>query len=414
MNMTKSELLELIRNGENSYVEFNRDDVSPASLAKEMSALLNTEGGFILIGVENNGRITGMSRDCYLTKELVMNTSREYIQPPIIPGFGSVQIENHLSVGILKLNPDSSSKPYKAWNNDSWITYVRTSSTSREATREEEGRLYQLAGLVNYETKVVPDMGLDNLDQDRIENYFRVILERPISQDIELQELQRILLNSDLLAKVDNTICTTVAGLLLFGMNPNRRLTQAGVMAVAFPGTEKDYNTIDEERICGPLVSLFSKCRSIVDSGVIDRSINFVKRNMAGIAWLEGGRRNLKKALPIDAVREAIVNAVTHRDYGHEGTDIELSMYEDRLEIISPGPLPNGVTVEKMKEGIVRVTRNGLIKEILRDYGYVDHYGMGVRNRIFQSMLDHNGTIPDLIEEEDRFKVCLWTQPLRP
>ena len=135
---------------------------------------------------------------------------------------------------------------------------------------------------------------------------------------------------------------------------------------------------------------------------------------MASIAWLEGGRRHLKKAFPIDAVREAIVNAVTHRDYGREGTDVELSMYKDRLEIISPGPLPNGVTVEKMKEGIVRVTRNGLIKEVPRSYRYVDHYGMGVRNRIVQSMLTHNGTVPDLIEEEDRFKVCLWTPSLQP
>ncbi|MCY3630270.1 MAG: hypothetical protein OXI05_00080 [Bacteroidota bacterium] len=72
-----------------------------------------------------------------------------------------------------------------------------------------------------------------------------------------------------------------------------------------------------------------------------------------------------------------------------------------RQEIISPEPTPNEVIVEKMKEGIVRVTRNGLIKEILRSYHYVDHYGMGIGNRIFWSMLAHYGTIPNLIEEED-------------
>lgn len=412
--MTKAKLLELIANGESSNVEFKRDIVRPESLAKEMSAMLNFEGGHILLGVENNGKISGMSKDRQVAEELVMNISRQNIQPPVIPGFWSVRIDDSLSVGIIKLNPDRPSKPYKAKKSNSWITYIRAGSTSREATREEEGRLYQSAGLVNYETKLVPDMGLDDLDMDRIENYFRVILERPISRDTEIQEWKKILLNSDLLARIGDKVCATVAGLLLFGKNPNRRLPQAGVMAVAFPGSEKDYNTIDEERICGPLVSLFSKNRSITDSGVIDRSVDFVKRNMASIAWLEGGRRHLKKALPIDAVREAVVNAVTHRDYAREGTDVELSMYRDRLEIISPGPLPNGVTVEKMKEGIVRVTRNGLIKEILRSYRYVDHYGMGVRNRIFQSMLKHNGTVPDLIEEEDRFKVCLWTPPLRP
>ncbi|MCY3629042.1 MAG: hypothetical protein OXI05_04740 [Bacteroidota bacterium] len=97
-------------------------------------------------------------------------------------------------------------------------------------------------------------------------------------------------------------------------------------MAVAFPSTEKDYNIIDEELICGPLVSLFSKHRFATDSGVIDRTVDFVKRNMASIAWLEGGQRHPKKVFPIDAVREAIVNAVTDRDYGRGGSDIELSM----------------------------------------------------------------------------------------
>ncbi|HEV8722871.1 MAG TPA: ATP-binding protein [Candidatus Binatia bacterium] len=148
-----------------------------------------------------------------------------------------------------------------------------------------------------------------------------------------------------------------------------------------------------------------------MDKGVIDRTVDFVARNMGTRAWLEGGRRRRKKALPLDAVREAVVNAVAHRDYAREGTDIEVSLYSDRLEVVSPGRLPNGVTVEKMKVGVVRVARNELLKEILRDYGYVEHYGMGVRNRIIQSMRAHNGTEADLVEEEDRFIVRLWKEP---
>ncbi len=82
-------------------------------------------------------------------------------------------------------------------------------------------------------------------------------------------------------------------------------------------------------------------------------------------------------------------------------------MYTDRLEVISPGSLPNGVTVEKMKHGVVRVARNKLIKEVLRDYGYIEHFGMRVRKRIIQLMREHNQIDPDLIAGEDRFKVCL-------
>ena len=157
-------------------------------------------------------------------------------------------------------------------------------------------------------------------------------------------------------------------------------------------------------------MSVVSRRGSVVEKGVIDRTVDFVVRNMGSVAWLEGGRRRRKKVLPVDAVREAVVSAVAHRDYTREGRDIEVSLYGDRLEVISPGRLPIGVTVEKMEEGVVRVTRNGLLKEILRDYGYIEQYGMGVRQRIIESMRAHNGTEPDLVEEEDRFVVRLWKE----
>ncbi len=409
--MTRIELRELIINGENSNVEFKRDDVHPTSLAKEMSALLNREGGVILLGVEDNGEVSGISESHGSTEERVMNIAQNNIQPSVVPIFLSIRMDEDNSVGVIKLTPNTSSKPYRARKNNAWVTYVRVGTTSREARREEEVRLYQSAGLVNYETKPVLNSGLKSLDLQRISNYFQFILEISVPPHDEPHEWEQILLNSDLLIETGNGVCASVAGLLLFGKNPNRRLPQAGVTAVVFPGTEKDYNTIDEEVIRGPLVPLFSENRSVIGSSVIDRSVEFVKRNMDSVAWLEGARRQLKKAFPIDAVREAIINAVTHRDYMREGTDIEVSMYADRLEIISPGDLPNGVTVEKMKRGIIRVTRNELLKQVLRDCRYIEHFGLGVRKRIIQSMQAHNGTDPDLVEEEDRFKVCLWKSP---
>lgn len=101
---------------------------------------------------------------------------------------------------------------------------------------------------------------------------------------------------------------------------------------------------------------------------------------------------------------------MAHRDYTIAVTDIELSLYGDRLEVISPGNLPNTVTVPKMRQGY-RAARNELLKEVLRDYGYVEHRGMGVRRKIIQGMYEHNQTEPDLVEEPDRFIVRLWKQP---
>ncbi len=404
----RTELLERIANGENSRVECKRDDCHPDDLAKEMAALLNLEGGVVLLGVEDDGRISGLTRSRGDAEEWVMNIARQKLQPASIPVWTCIEIENGREVGVIELAADSPGKPYKARRGNAWVTFIRVGSTSRESTREEEGRLYQAARLVRYEIKAVPDTGPDHLDMDRIENYYRAILKRSVPARTDLESWRRLLLNSDLLVTAGDDVGASVSGLLLFGDNPNRRLPQAGVTAVAFPGLEKDYDTVDEERIRGPLTSRVSRRGAAVEKGVIDRTVDFVKRNMGSVAWLEGGRRRRKRAFPIDAVREAIVNAVTHRDYAREGTDIEVSLYRDRMEIISPGRLPNGVTVAKMREGVVRVARNELLKEILRDYRYVEHYGMGVRIRIIESMRRHNGTEPDLVEGDDRFVVRLW------
>ena len=409
--MNRTELLQRIANRENSRVEFKRDDCHPDELATEISALLNLEGGVILLGVEDDGAISGLTRSREAAEEWVMNIVRQNLQPAIIPVWTCMETEKDKDVGIIELAADSPGKPYKAKRGRAWVTFIRAGSTSREATRAEEGRLYQAARLVRYEIKSVPDTGLEALDMDRIENYYQDVLKRSLPARTNLENRRRLLLNSDLLVEAGDGAGASVAGLLLFGKNPNRRLPQAGVTAVAFPGLEKEYNTVDEERIRGPLTPRVSEDGDVVERGVIDRTVDFIKRNMGSVAYLEGGRRRRKSSFPLDAVREALVNAVAHRDYAREGTDIEVSLYRDRFEVISPGRLPNGVTVEKMKEGVVLVARNELLKEILRDYRYIEHYAMGVRNRIINSMRRHNGTEPDLVEGDDRFMVRLWKAP---
>jgi ATP-dependent DNA helicase RecG len=408
--MLKIELAELIRNGENSGVEFKRDDVHPDSLAKEIAALLNLEGGYILLGVEDDGTISGLARSPKKAEEWVMDIGRDHIRPSVIPYWETILWEGSKVIGIITLPADSPDKPYKAKRGTHWQIYVRVGSTSREATREEEARLYQASGLMRYEIKSVPGTTVADLDHRRFENYFRDILGQDCPASGDDEAWRKILLNTDTLKADRGQIMTTVAGLLLFGNNPNRYLPQAGITATAYPGDQKDYATTDEEVIRGPLVSVFSRRGKVIETGIIDQAVDFAARNMGATAWLENGRRRRRKAYPIEAVREAIVNAVAHRDYTISVTDIELSLYSDRLEVISPGRLPNTVTIEKMKQGF-RAARNELIKEILRDYGYVEYRGMGVRNRIIQGMLEHNGTEPGLIEEETRFIVRLWKEP---
>jgi len=157
-------------------------------------------------------------------------------------------------------------------------------------------------------------------------------------------------------------------------------------------------------------VALFSEAGDVVETGIIEQALDFVRRSITIAAWIDdGGRRRERWDYPLDAVREAVVNAIAHRDYTITVTDIELAIYSDRLEVISPGRLPNTVTVDKMRAGY-RASRNELVKEVLRDYRYIEATGLGIPRKIVQGMLAHNGTEPDLIEDNDRFVVRLWKE----
>lgn len=408
--MLLAELLELVRNGENSGIEFKRDDIRPEELAKELCALANLEGGHVLLGVENDGSISGLTRDPQDAELWVMNVCRgDQLRPPVIPYWETIAVEGRI-VGVVTLPADLPDKPYKAKRGSAWQVYIRRGSTSVEASREEEARLYQASGLLRYDIRPVAGTTLADLDVSRLRAYFQQVREQEAPDSDEGWE--QLLVNTDFMVEDRGRRIANVGGILLFGRNPSRWLPQAGITALAYPGSERDYATREDVRLRGPIVPLLDSAGEISDRGMIDQAMDFVNRNIAHTAELEGGRRNDRSSYPIEAVREAVVNAVVHRDYTIAVTDIELAIFSDRLEVISPGRLPNTVTVEKMISGY-RATRNELIKEVLRDYRYVDARGLGVPRKIVRLMREQNGTEPELIEEEDRFVVRLLAEPGR-
>ena len=147
----------------------------------------------------------------------------------------------------------------------------------------------------------------------------------------------------------------------------------------------------------------------MIETGLVEQAWDFVRRNTMPLARIEGFRRIDGWEYPESVVREAVVNALAHRDYSIAGTDITLAIYSDRMEIQSPGKLPNTVTPDGMRLGM-RYARNQTLVNVMRDYGHVDARGMGVRNKMIPGMRRHNGTEPELIEEEHRFTVRLWKQ----
>ena len=410
--MNSAELIELIRNGENSGVEFKRDDIRPERLATEMAALLNLEGGHILLGVEDNGSVSGLVREPREAEEWVMQVARDRVQPAFNPYWETLEWQPGIIVGVISLMVNSPDKPYKTKRGSVWVTQVRVGTITRDASREEEQRLYQQSGWLRYGIKPVPGGNLNDLDHRRMRDYLARVLGGDTPPDDDSVYWQDLLCNLDLATAWAGHTAPTVDGMLLFGQNPGRFLPQSGIRAICYPGVEPDYAARADEYIKGPLVPLGSSDGQIIEPGIVDRGWDFVRRNTIPVAWLEEARRHERWEYPEDALREILVNALVHRDYSIAGTDVMLSIFSDRLEIQSPGRLPNTVTVNGMKSGM-RYARNQTLVYVMRDYGYVDARGMGIRNKVIPSMRAHNDTEPDLIEEENRFTVRLWKESAR-
>ncbi len=404
--MNRSELQALIENGEDSGVEFKRDDIGNHDVAKELVAMLNLDGGTLLLGIEDDGSITGTVRPNL--EEWITELCRVKIDPPVVPFFSWVKnaVPNRdvLAVSVTT-GPD---KPYACLHDKRKTYFIRVGSTSQEASRDELERMFQASGRLHYGLKPVPGAGFEAFDHRRLRDYImRVRGEPALPEDWET-----LLRNIDLMTVSANQNVATIDGMLLFGRAPHRFLPQSGIRALCFPSTEPDYATRADENLRGPMIPLGTVDGTIDETGLVEQAWDFVRRNTTPTASLENTRRIDRWEYPESVVREAVVNALVHRDYSVAGTDITLTIFSDRLEIVSPGRLPNTVTTEGMKAG-VRYARNQTLVNIMRDYGYADARGMGIRTKIIPGMRAHNGTEPDLVEEESRFIVRLWKEPRR-
>jgi len=399
---TRTELLEIIANGENSGVEFKRDDLRTQDLAKELVAFSNLEGGMVLLGVEDDGTITGLTRQHL--EEWVMSVCRDKIRPAIVPFFEMVRnVKDNNDVAIVRVTRGYD--VHALWHNNTHRYLMRVGTQSREASQEEFARLFQQRGSIRAELRPVSGATLANLDRRRIRNYFGDIRQQDVPADEDEEAWQSLLLNTEVMTEEG----VTVGGMLLFGKTPSRFLPHAGIDAVAYPGTEQDYDAQERTALRGPITPLLNKGGDIVENGLVEQALDFVQRNTRVTVAAEGGRRVERPVYPPDALREGIVNALIHRDYLLTSTDIELAVYSDRLEIVSPGRLPNGITPDRMRFG-TRAARNQILKDVMRDYRYLEHMGMGIPRKIVRGMREHNGTEPDLIEQDERFVVRLFAQ----
>ena len=340
----------LIR-GEDSKIQFKRRFDSVDSLAAEICAMANSEGGVIIVGVSDDGKAVGID-DLEKTNQWVSNACSQKIEPPV-----SVTTENVLFEGkrlLLIKVPLGADKPYAANKGDFWI---KVGADKRRASRAELKILMQASGAFHADELPVVGAGLADLDRYEFERF----CERNYDFDLDIDGLSIERLMENL--KLFKDPCPTLAGLLLFGKHPERFRPQFVVKAVAFAGTDiggDEY--LDSEDIHGPMHVVFKN------------GLAFMKRNLRKVQ--KGRSFNTLGILEIPEVclEEAYVNSLIHRDYFVDSS-VRLFVFDDRVEIASPGSLPNSVTTENIKLGI-QVVRNPILVSFAGRIG-IPYRGIG-------------------------------------
>ena len=320
--------------GGNRPTEPRRDD-----LADEIAALANAEGGVLLCGVTDEGDVQGMTRQQIVELDsLLVEVSSDSIKPAVRIRTYHRQLDGRLF--MLVEIPGGESQHESPGG-----SYVRVGGSKRKMTSDERLRLAQRRGQARFHShdeQTVPGTGFETLDES---------LWRPLLSAEGSAEPQPALAKFALLANDDAGILrSTVAGVLLCTRSPEQWLPNAGITATRYLGRDRASGQIDAQEITGPLN------RQIGDA------VAFAMRNMRVAARKAPARVNLPQYSE-RALFEAIVNAVVHRDYSISGSRIRLSMFEDRLEIQSPGSLPNNLTLDSMAAR--QATRNEALTSVL-------------------------------------------------
>ncbi|GJQ22876.1 hypothetical protein BIY37_10030 [Candidatus Brocadia sapporoensis] len=386
--LQEQEILKLIAGGENSYIEFKEDTVDNKKLAKEMIALSNHRGGYLLLGVDDAGKISGITLDG--NEERIANICSDSIKPVINPAYYEMSIEDK-RIGVVEID-NGCNKPYymedKAAKTNRY--YMRYGSTTREVkNRDELQRLFQASQNIHYEIIPASYAKLEALDEYEIKEYLK-----NNRSGIELTEENKLSLfqSLELITFADNQYRPTIAGLLLFGKDRvTKCLPQAEIMCVKVSGT---HITDGKENLKFFERDVFNNFKDAVSFFYLYNKQSFVIEGMKRINFYD---------YPEKAFREILANAIIHRDYTIAGTGIAVWIYEDRIEIKSPGGLPNTITIEKMKVG-VKYHRNPVLAQYFFDANMVERAGQGIPKS--NRWLKENGN-PTLDIKEDEHEVVV-------
>lgn len=378
--MTELEIRQLIAKGEGYHLEFKREDENNNDFAKTIVCFANSDGGKILAGVDDNGKIIGIKDiDKFMLR--IDDIAYNLCKPPVTI-LQETGVIDDTKIVIINI-PQGIQRPYQCKGK----FYIRSSNRCREATREEILRLFQSSESLYYDELSIKNANLDNIDMELFKSFLKDYLYQNVS-DINEEEVLFYLKN---LFLADKDLKPTVTGLLFFGKRPQSFLKEARIVCAYIEGDDIATPPSDKKDINGTIVQI------IKDT---ERFLNIYLREKHEIRDFEP---EVVYEIPMEALREAVVNAIAHRDYTIS-SPIRILIFTDRIEVHSPGSLPNTVTIESIKVGGAHVLRNPHIYNMLAKFQMVTDLGSGVR-RMIKLVKDHSGLDVELKANENEFIV---------
>jgi ATP-dependent DNA helicase RecG len=354
--MEEFELRSQLLLGEDSTRQFKREPSADAKMAGEIVAFANSGGGVIYVGVENDGSIAGLTpKEAEEVGENMAKVAWDSVRPPFSILTKSIPTSDGIVVAIDI--SDGASKPYC---DNKGVYWVKNGPDKRRVQSPEElARLFQSGDKLYAESQVVASSTLEDFDHERFVRFYEAkYSEKPPSRSEESEDYQRILENLELV----HSGRVTVAGLLLFGKRLPVVLPEMKTDAIWFKGIERASTEWHDQRtITGTLAEQY------------DEGMGFLKRWNSRLQGEASFNQTGTLEVPEIVFEELLTNALIHRDYFIKDS-IKLFIFDDRIEIRSPGKLPNSLRVDQIRKG-VRRSRNVLLASFAPDL--LNYRGVG-------------------------------------
>lgn len=364
-------LLQEIQKGESQTLEFKEQLPKGQQVAKTLIAFANTSGGKLVVGVSDDRQLIGIQGDIFELQDQITSMINELCMPNILPYFYIENIQG-IELLVIEVSRGSLLPYYLKPQGKAQGTYIRLGASNRVASSEYIQQLELQRLNQTFDEQPNPQYSLDDIDLQPLKQAFA-----EVGKELSLQKMR----NLKLIIQQNGQDYPSHGLLILLGL-----YEQVEIKCSRFKGTTMTV-FLDKKEYRGDLFSQLKQTEQ------------FIKNHLHLRAEILGLQRTESYEIPIPAIREALVNAVLHRDYSNAGRDIKVGIYDDILNIVSPGGLPNGLTEEDLAQGRSEI-RNRVLARVFKELGYIEQWGSGIA-RIKDLCLQAGNAEPQLKAQGD-------------